>query len=1014
MNTLKYFTIIALTGVFCAKEAFAYEVSNYRFNSSIKNEIYQAAEKKNINRLQQILSLGYSIDIADEYGMSAICTAREMGNDEAFDILYKYGADNKAPCMKKAEELARKHAWTKTIKYGGLTAIGAGVVGALALSSGGGGGGGDGDGGSGGGTSNYVPGSNGTVASGDWTQAATAVLDNAALSTAYDEDYFNNNDEFKNKFAVDDAEVSGVNYLGGINAAKAFAGHYGVDANGNFTSNLSEVNVGVLDSGVWGNHDEFKTSNGTKVNGYNFDYGPCLNGDTSNCWKIADTQEYLSNGMLIVSLLDNDGKVKRNSVMACESGSAENCYNFWAAEYPENYDWDNLQYYYYPNNHNSTFGDGSLHGTHVAGIIAANADGNGNMGVAPANTKITAARYDMMSSIKDPLLKLNSDKVLAVNMSIGLESTQDNNASHATDDEKLVASLGEDQLEAYKEIIKSYTKDETKGLDGMILVKAAGNDKQQANPDIMSGVKLNDNYKDLLTLVVVSVDVTMDGNTVSDYKLSSYSNKCGATAAFCIAAPGGTGSNDIYSVGAPSDGYIGMSGTSMATPVVTGAIAFIKGAYPYMTSSQIIELLTTTANAKSGEESTYGVGLLDLGKATTYQASVSTGGFSTVSGESFSSERLNVSAAHINVPSTFKSALSKALPKKITVFDKYDRPFAISTEGMVSTTHGGYKTLKNDVYQISQRSEIKKVQQGNLNFAFTGSAANSNGSGLGFMTADYQTEKYTAGFYFSENTRYEGGEYFADATSNPFMAMQNAYGIHNTFNLNKNMGLKIEAVTGRNGLYDGESSLYDASFKKQAYAMNSELQLHKGENFGFSLTSGLLYENGATLGMNGNGIFKANDTGTYNAGVKASWYATDKLTFTGSYYRGYTEGQSFDSNLLQTSDLVSESFAFDANYKLNKQTSFGFNLSSPLRVINGKLSVNFPSGRDNYSETVYFDRYTAALKPEAREYKFALYANHNFSERLSLRSELDVRVNPEHQRQENDYRALFGLNWNFN
>ena len=228
------------------------------------------------------------------------------------------------------------------------------------------------------------------------------------------------------------------------------------------------------------------------------------------------------------------------------------------------------------------------------------------------------------------------------------------------------------------------------------------------------------------------------------------------------------------------------------------------------------------------------------------------------------------------------------------------------------------------------------------------------------------------------------------------------------------MGLKIEAVTGRNGLYDGESSLYDASFKKQAYAMNSELQLHKGENFGFSLTSGLLYENGATLGMNGNGIFKANDTGTYNAGVKASWYATDKLTFTGSYYRGYTEGQSFDSNLLQTTDLVSESFAFDANYKLNKQTSFGFNLSSPLRVINGKLSVNFPSGRDNYSETVYFDRYTAALKPEAREYKFALYANHNFSERLSLRSELDVRVNPEHQRQENDYRALFGLNWNFN
>lgn len=1006
MNTLKYFTIIALTGVFCAKGSLAYEVSNYRFNSSIKNEIYRAAEKNDIQRLQQILNLGYSIDIADEYGMSAICTAREMGNDEAFELLYKYGADDKAPCMQKAEELARKRAWVKTIKYGGIAAVGAGLAGALALSSGGG----SGDGSSDAETTNYTPGTNGTLASGDWTQKATAVIDNGNLSSAYDADYFNNNAEFKDEKLVS----SGVNYLGAINAAKAFAGHYGTDASGNFTSNLSEVTVGVLDSGVWGNHDEFKTSNGSKVSGYNFDYGPCLNGDTSNCWKMAETQDYLSAGMLTMSLLDSNGNVVRNALSACESGSAESCYNYWAAEYPENYDWDSLPYYYYPNNYSDTFGSGSLHGTHIAGIIAANANGSGNMGVAPANTKIAAVRWDLISSIKEPLLKLNSDKVTAVNMSIGTVSSDAANASHATNDETLKTALGEDQLEAYKEIINSYTKYENKGLDGMILVKAAGNDYQQANPDIMSGVKLNENYKDLLTLVVVSVDVTMDGNTVSDYKLSEYSNKCGATAAFCIAAPGGTGTNDIYSVGAPADGYVGMSGTSMATPVVTGAIAFIKGAYPYMTGSQIIDLLTTTAMHKSGEESTYGVGLLDLGNATTYQAAAGTSGFSTVAGENFNGGRLNVSAAHISVPSTFKSALSKALPKDITVFDKYDRPFAISTKGMVSTTHSGYKALKNDVYQISQRSKIQKVQQGNLNFAFAGSAAKINGSGLGFITADYQTDKYTAGFYFSENTRYDGGEYFASTSANPFMAMQNAYGIHNTFNFNKNMGLKIEAVTGRNGLYDGDSSYHDTTFKKQAYALNSELQLHKSNNFGFSLTSGLLYENGATLGMNGNGAFKANDTGTYNAGVKASWYATDKLTFTGSYYRGYTEGQTFDSNLLKTSNLVSESFAFDANYKLDKQTSFGFNLSSPLRVVNGRLSVNFPSGRDNYSETVYFNRYTAALKPEAREYKFALYANHDFSERLSLRSELDVRVNPDHQRQENDYRALFGLNWNFN
>ncbi len=1020
MNTLKYCTVLALSGVFCARGALASDTdSSYRFNSSIKGAFYRAAEMKNEQQLQKLLNLGYSIDTPDEFGMSALCTAKEKGNDEAYDILYKYGANDKALCMQKAVSNARSHAWAKTVRYAGLAALGGGVVGAFAMASGGGGGSG-GSNNPGGGSSNYVPGSNGEIADGNWSEENESSLDNNDI-TNYTEEELNNDSEYNGKNFGDKS----VDYLGAINAAEAFAKMAGGNNDGS-QSKLSEVSVGVIDSGVWGNHDEFKTSDGSKVSGYNYDYGPCLNGDKSNCWKYSGD---VVDGVLLMTLLDDDGNKKMASAIGCENGdTAENCYNRWAAEYPADYDWDNLQYYFYPNNYSEKLDNsGALHGTNVTSIIAANKNGSGNMGVAFQNAKVVAMRWDLMSNLADPLLKMNDLKttsgnrlVTALNLSVGNAETNVD-ASNANDSGILQQYMGTENLNAFKSMIAGYDRDTAAGtIDGMIVVKAAGNNSME-NPDVWSGLKLVDDYKDFLNLVVVAVDVTLDSNNkVSDYKLSDFSNKCGVTAKFCIAAPGGNQlpSGFLFGAGTPTDGSIGMAGTSQAAPVVTGSIAFIKGAYPYMKASQIIELLTNTANdlhAKTeDDQKIYGVGLLDLGKATTYQSSTGETGVHTVAGENFNSGRLNVSAAHINVPSMMKNAVLNALPKNITVFDKYNRPFDFSTNNMVSATHGGYKALKNDVYHIAQRSPLKQIQKGNLNFAFAGSAANSNGSGLGFMMADYQTENYTAGFYFSENTRYDGGEYFASTTSNPFMAMQNAYGVHNTFNLNKNMGLKLEAVTGRNGLYDGESSFYDASFKKQAYAMNSELQLHKGEKFGFSLTSGLLYENGAMLGMNGSGALKANDSGTYNAGVKASWFVTPQLTFTGSYYRGYTEGQSFDSNLLKTSDLVSESFAFDANYKWSKQTSFGFNLSSPLRVINGKLSVNFPSGRDNYSDTVYFNRYTAALKPEAREYKFALYANHNVSERLSLRSEMDVRVNPDHQRQENDYRALLGLNWNFN
>ncbi len=1036
MNTRKYFTILALTGVLCAPQARSATVIPPRFNSSIQDAFYRAALENKPQKIQQLLNLGYSIDITDERGLSALCRAKSKGDDDAYNLLYKYGADDKAPCMETAEKIYRTDLKNKYLKYGGLTLLGAGVAGLFAFSDGGSGGSSSetGSGDDSGSDSNvdYTPGDNGsTDTSRDWNTKLEPVTNTyGEIVNQLDDSYFENNKEYSDD-NIQFVGSSTVNYLGAINAAEAYKHFYGTDSNGNFAAKLENVNVGVIDSGVWGNHSEFAVGEGSKVSGYNFDYGPCLAGDTTNCWTY-DTSENVqcSDGScsLKVQLSDANGKSKISRYMGCKSGdTAEICYNRWAASYAQNYDWDKLQYYFYPNLTNVKLGNlgGVLHGSNVAGIIGANIDGKGNMGVAGANTTITAVRWDLMSSLADPLNKLLADGVSVVNMSFGLDTTDDINASKINDNINLIDT---DELKAYDNIIAHY-EDKTNSVtgitykDGMVLIKAAGN-SAKTQPNLRAGLKLlKTGYSDLQMLVVVAADVTMNGNKLESYKLSEFSNQCGATKGYCITAPGGDGNDKvskavINSVGQPGSTYeyVGLAGTSQAAPVVSGSYAFLKGAYPYMSSQEIISLMLETANKNNASDGytaeKYGAGLLDLGAAVnTY---ISNNGITTAAGSSLSDGMLNLSQTHLNVPSTFKNAMQRALPKTVTAFDKYARPFAMSTANYISVTHGGYKNLKNDVYQIAKSAKTTNVQQGGLSFTFSGSAGSIKGNGLGFMQADYQNGNSKSGFYFSENTKYENGGSFAAATKNPFMAFQNAYGVYNTFAFSKNAGLKFEAVTGRNGLYDGDSSYQDSSFKKQAYALNSELQLHKGEKFGFSLMNGLLYEEAAALGLNGNGAFNTQDSSTYNTGVKASCFVSPRLTLSGSYYRGYTQGQSFASNLLETSALTSESFAFDANYKVSKQTEFGFGVSSPLRVVDGTLSVNFPQGRDNYSDEVYFNRYKAALKPEAREYKLTMYASHDFNESLSVRSEFDVRINPEHQKQANDYRALMGLNWNFN
>lgn len=89
-----------------------------------------------------------------------------------------------------------------------------------------------------------------------------------------------------------------------------------------------------------------------------------------------------------------------------------------------------------------------------------------------------------------------------------------------------------------------------------------------------------------------------------------YSNQCGITQNYCISAPG--------SLIQPDDTGVKVSGTSFAAPIVSGAIATIKEAFPYMSATEITQLLFVTAQdiGETGIDSVFGWGLLDMEKAT--------------------------------------------------------------------------------------------------------------------------------------------------------------------------------------------------------------------------------------------------------------------------------------------------------------------------------------------------------------------------------------------------------------
>jgi len=119
--------------------------------------------------------------------------------------------------------------------------------------------------------------------------------------------------------------------------------------------------------------------------------------------------------------------------------------------------------------------------------------------------------------------------------------------------------------------------------------------------------------------------------------IASYSNRCGQAAMWCLAAPGGDGGADgdpVWSTNPdPANGhYVTMNGTSMAAPVVTGAAAVLRGAFPYMSARQIIEVILTTTDDDGiyADHEVYGRGLLDLGKAVRGPGEFGADGFDPV------------------------------------------------------------------------------------------------------------------------------------------------------------------------------------------------------------------------------------------------------------------------------------------------------------------------------------------------------------------------------------------------
>jgi subtilisin family serine protease len=262
-----------------------------------------------------------------------------------------------------------------------------------------------------------------------------------------------------------------------------------------------------------------------------------------------------------------------------------------------------------PDDHNG-------HGTHVAGIVAAEADnGRGIAGVAP-DARVLAVQV-LADQCLDPGCTAEGS---ATDVAAGIRWSVDHGA------DVINLSLAPTERAVIEPDLKRAVLDAWGR--GVVVVAAAGNDAPRAE------------FADLPVIVVTSLD--------RSGRLASYSHGVGE-AMWALAAPGGqigdtaescTDGGDpagILSTWPGQDGadeYACLAGTSMASPHVAGAAAVLMASG--LSADQTVRRLLETATdlGAPGADRLYGSGALDLARAMdqTIEPSIGTARYEAASG----------------------------------------------------------------------------------------------------------------------------------------------------------------------------------------------------------------------------------------------------------------------------------------------------------------------------------------------------------------------------------------------
>lgn len=481
------------------------------------------------------------------------------------------------------------------------------------------------------------------------------------------------------------------------------------------------------------------------------------------------------------------------------------------------------------------------------------------------------------------------------------------------------------------------------------------------------------------------------------------SSPCGETASWCLVHDGYNITAGGLALEGTNDGswYTTMTGSSMATPQVAGAVALLWEAFPDNSPEVISKRLLLTADNSWLTESkclddTNSDGIYSSGDSITASCGGVTGtltfngishGYNDIYGHG--NPDLYAALQPIGTKSvSFGNQAYALIGTGLLLANTYgDSLSMVGETGLYrDQLHGGFEFMLSDLVSQNTRNEVhKKLQNGNhsvwspvsnaqgLNFSYS-HETDINNNGL------FDDSGFYSSFVSGKNTIYVGQKYSVDQAlglrdGNNAMSVLTVHNSNESFlsftesassgnligskiDLDNSLSFNVMAYNGVHSDYDLKEKGFLASLKHKSTS-NSDFSIFIGQN---NEMEGLL----RTSGQGAFGNFAGE---TYHLGTTFNKQIANNVHLAGLFNYGLVTSRSDNTGFLSdVSDLKTSQFNVGMVVSgLGRNNNLmSLNLSQPLRVESGFTNLNIP-GRLDQNGNVTHTTKRLSLEPSGRE-----------------------------------------------